>query len=139
MSDRGGQAVFFQQLCGFGGSTFGDQSVCIAQVRVTNQQRIGIGRVEVGQRREAFGLASSLQVAGSQVVGDVVSQVASQGLGAVQRIDCFGIVMVEEVGVAHDEPGQRSGILFGMGAGVGFHSRIASRSAILNQLLRHGA
>ena len=56
---------------------------------------------------------AGLQVAGSQPVGDVIAEVAGERLGAVQRIDGFGVIVVEDVRVSHDEPGQRSGVFFG--------------------------
>ena len=83
---------------------------------------------EVGQRGQAFGLMSGLQVAGSQLVGDVVAQVTGERLGAVQRIDRFGALMIEDVRISHDKPRQRPGIFLGMCARVRFHSGITRRS-----------
>ena len=58
---------------------------------------------------------------------------AGASLGAVERVDGFGVVVIEGASIADYEPGQRSGIgiTFGVAAGVGFDSGIGDSSAVL--------
>src|ERR1700734_3160065 len=79
----------------------------------------------------------SLHIGVAEVISDIVSQFAGSGLGAIKRVDGLGVIMIERVGVADDQPGQRSSVFFRMMSRVGFDSRIGGRGAVLQQLLRH--
>ena len=87
---------------------------------------------KVGQVCHALGGVPGLQIRGAEVVGDVIAQVSSSRLGAVKRIDGLGPIVIEDVGVSKDEPGQRSGVFLGVGSRVGFDSSIPRRRAIEN-------
>src|SRR5579885_845128 len=89
------------------------------------------------ERRHSFGSASSLYVGGAKVIRDVIAQITGVRLGAVQRLNGFGVIMIEDAGVSDDQPCKRSGIVSGMSAGVSFDSRISGWSAVLDELLRH--
>ena len=64
-------------------------------------------------------------------------QVAGQWLCAVQRIDGLGPLMVEDVSVSHDQPGESPGILLGVTTSISFYPCIGGGGAILKQLPRH--
>ena len=72
-----------------------------------------------------LGLMPGLQITSPEVVGDVVAEVAGQRLRTVQRFDGFLVFAIENVSVSDDEPGERSGIFFGVGTRVGFDSCVA--------------
>src|SRR5579859_2380730 len=79
-----------------------------------------------------------LQVASSQVVRDIVSEISGERLSAAQGINGLRAVMIEDVSVAQDEPSQSSGIFFRVRAGIGLDSAVSGGGPVQNQLLRHG-
>ena len=72
---------------------------------IADQKRIGKVLAEIGERGERLGIVRGFQVGVAEVVGNVVSQFAGAGLGPVERVDGFGIVVIESAGVADDQPG----------------------------------
>jgi hypothetical protein len=108
-------------------------------VGIADQKRIGKVLAEIGERGERLGIVRRFQVGIAEVVGNVVSEFAGAGLGAVERVDGFAIVVIERAGIADHQPGQRSGIFLGVTARIGFDSGIGGGSPVLQQLLRHGA
>ncbi len=131
-------AVFFEQSRCLLRAAFHEQRIRIDEVGIADQQGVGKVLAEIGKRGERFGIARGFQVGVAQVVGNVVSEFAGAGFGAVERVDSFGIVVIERAGIADDEPGQCSGIFFGVTARIGFDAGIGDGSAVLQQLLRHG-
>ena len=121
------------------GAAFLQQRIRVDKVGVANQKRIGKILVEIGQRGKRLGIVRRFQIGVAEVVGNVVAQFAGSGLGPVERIDSFAIIVIERAGIADRRARQCSSIFFGMTAGVGFDSGIGGGSAVLQQLLRHGA
>ena len=97
--------VFFQQSGCLLGAAFLQQGVGIDEVGIADQKRIGKVLAEIGQRGERLGIVRSFQVGVAEVIGNVVSQFAGAGLGPVERVDGFAIVVIEGAGVADYQPG----------------------------------
>ena len=83
---------------------------------------------------------SGLQIGNSEIVADVIAQIARMNFGVAQGIDSFGVVFVKNMRVAEHQPRQGAGIFFGMGAGVGLYTGVSrGRVRSCKKLLRHGA
>ena len=95
-----GSAVFFEQSRRLLRAAFFEQRVGIDQVGIADQKRVGKILAEIRQRGERFGIVRRFQVGVAEVIGDVVSQFAGSGLGAVERVDGFGVVVIERASVA---------------------------------------
>src|SRR5277367_2190603 len=137
-------AVLFEKRRGFLRAAFLQQRAGVEKMGIANQKRIGKLFAEIDERGQGFAVVACVQVRLAEIVRDVISKFAGSGLGSVERVDRFGIVVIERIGVSNDEPRQSGGIGvvlglgFGMKTSIGFDSGIRSRSTILEQLLRHG-
>ena len=134
-----GRSVLFEQNRSLLRAAFFQQHVGVGEIGVANQERVRKRLAEVGERRERLGVAAGFHVGVAEIIGHVVAQLTGTGLGAVQRINRFGIIVIERVSIANDKPCQRTRIFFGVASRVGFDSGVSSRSPILKKLLRHQA
>src|SRR5262249_6109973 len=75
----------------------------------------------------------------SEIISDVIAEVARQWLRAVQGINRVREVMIENACISDDKPCQCPGIFFGMRSCIGFNAGIRLWSSVLNQLLGHRA
>ncbi len=100
-----GGTIFFKQSRCLGGAAFLEQRVGINQVGIPDQKRVGKVLDDIGERGKRLGIVTGLQVGVAEVVGDVVSQFAGSGLGPVEGVDRFGVVVIKCASVADDQPG----------------------------------
>ncbi len=133
-----GRAVPLEQSQCFGWLTFKQKRIGVAETGITQEQGIGMFAGEIRQGCESFSGVAGLQVGEAEIVIDIIAEVSGMEFGVVQRRDRFGIIAIEDVGVAEDEPGEGSGVLSGVRSRVGFHSGIGGEGTILQKLLRHG-
>src|SRR5258708_1244244 len=93
---------------------------------------------EIRERRKRLGIVRRFQIGVAEIVGNVVSELAGAGLRPVERVNGFGIIVIERARIAEYQPGQRAGVFFGVATRKGFNPGIGDGSAVLQQLLRHG-
>ena len=123
--------VFFQQRCCFLRTIFFEQRTGIDEVGIADKKRVGKIFAEIRQCSQRLGIVRCVQVGLAQVVGNVVSQFAGSGFGAVERVDGFAIIVIKGVGIADYQPRQGSGVFFGMTPGIGFDPGIGGGASVL--------
>ncbi len=131
--------VFFQYGHRFLRPVFHQKRVGIKHMRVSNQQRLGVGGIEIRQCGDGLRRPARLQVRSTQIEADVVAEVAGLRLGPVQRIDGFRVIVIQGMGIAENQPRQRARIFRSMMLGIGLHAGIGRGSSILKQLASHGS
>src|SRR5215472_17465110 len=87
---------------------------------------------------DCLGGSPRLHVGRSEVIGNVVAELASMHLSPSQRNKSFRVIMIENAGMSYNQPSQRACLLIGMASGVGFDTPVGCRRAIMQQLPRHG-
>ncbi len=113
------------------------QRVAIQNPRIAQQQRVRILLLECAQSADSFRRPPALEIGSAQIKADVIAQISSQGFGAIEWIDGFGVVLIENVRISQHQPGQRARIFLGVTPRVGLYSRVSGGRAVLQQLPRH--
>ena len=105
---------------------------------IPHQERRWIGFFKRTERGDGFRCTTSLDVTIRQIERDVVANIPGMGLGAIQRINCFRAVAIQEVSVTDSQPCECPCIFCRMFSGKSFNSCIGRRRPALQELLRHG-
>ena len=103
----------------------------------TSSGSIRMRTAEIGKNGHCLRDVTGLQIGRAAEIVHVIPKVPGERPGSIQRFDGLAIIAVEHVCVAHNQPGQGSGVFLGVGASECFHAGISRGSAVPQQLLRH--
>src|SRR5581483_1794400 len=87
--------------------------------------------VELAEQGDGICRATALLLGTCQIVGDVITGLASVWLGVIESVDRPGKLSIQEIGVPSGQPCQRAGVFGAVLARIGFNSRVGSRGAVL--------
>ena len=97
--------LLFQHSCRVFRSAFREQCIRIQHVCIADQQRIRILARKFREGSNRLRISACLQISIAEIVRHVIAQIAGVCPGTIQWINCFGVIVIENVGIAQHQPG----------------------------------